>query len=166
MNKGKHGLSGSELHEIHDRKYVERPSERTDPNSQSSFHLRSSQRPRNPDFQNKKAATGIVASKEDGIDSAITAIVREIERVHKFGFTASEYARAKANYLRMLESAYNERNKVKNGAYVDEYVRHFIDNEPIPGIENEYAIMNQIVPNLSVEMVNSLIPALYATAIW
>ena len=30
----------------------------------------------------------------------------------------------------------------------------------IPGIENEYAIMNQIVPNLSVEMVNSLIPAL------
>ena len=43
---------------------------------------------------------------------------------------------------------------------MDEYVRHFIDNEPIPGIENEYAIMNQIVPNLSVEMVNSLIPAL------
>ena len=60
--------------------------------------------------------TGIVASKEDGIDSAITAIVREIERVHKFGFAASEYARAKADYLRMLESAYNERNKVKNGA--------------------------------------------------
>ena len=108
----------------------------------------------------KDAFTGIVASKEDGIDSAITAIVREIERVHKFGFTASEYARAKADYLRMLESAYNERNKVKNGAYVDEYVRHFIDNEPIPGIENEYAIMNQIVPNLSVEMVNNLIPAL------
>ena len=108
----------------------------------------------------KDAFTGIVASKEDGIDSAITAIVREIERVHKFGFTASEYARAKADYLRMLESAYNERNKVKNSAYVDEYVRHFIDNEPIPGIENEYAIMNQIVPNLSVEMVNSLIPAL------
>ena len=54
----------------------------------------------------------------------------------------------------------NERNKVKNGAYVDEYVRHFIDNEPIPGIEMNNAIMNQIVPNLSVEMVNSLIPAL------
>lgn len=50
----KHGLSGSELHEIHDRKYVERPSERTDPNSQSSFHLRSSQRPRISDFQNKR----------------------------------------------------------------------------------------------------------------
>mgnify|MGYP007079152580 CR=1 FL=1 len=30
----------------------------------------------------KDAFTGIVASKEDGIDSAITAIVREIERVH------------------------------------------------------------------------------------
>ena len=60
------------------------------------------------------AFTGIVASKEDGIDSAITALLYAvIERVHKFGFTASEYARAKADYLRMLESAYNERNKVK-----------------------------------------------------
>lgn len=105
----------------------------------------------------KDAFTGYVRSKEDGMETAITALVREIERARKFGFTASEYARAKADYLRMLESAYNERDKVKNDAYVDEYVRHFIDNEPIPGIENEYAIMNQIVPNIPVEAVNSVI---------
>lgn len=108
----------------------------------------------------KDAFTGYVRSKEDGMETAITALVREIERARKFGFTASEYARAKADYLRMLESAYNERDKVKNDAYVDEYVRHFIDNEPIPGIENEYAIMNQIVPNIPVEGVNSIIKEL------
>ena len=48
--------------------------------------------------------------------------------------TESEYSRAKAEYLRQLESAYNERDKRKNEEYVDEYVRHFLDNEPIPGI--------------------------------
>lgn len=108
----------------------------------------------------KEAFTGMAVSKEEGIDTALASLLREIERVHKYGFTASEYARAKADYLRMLESAYNERNKTKNEAYVDEYVRHFIDNEPIPGMDNEYAIMNQIVPNIPVEVVNSLVPSL------
>ena len=86
--------------------------------------------------------------------------MREIERVRQFGFTASEYARAKADYLRGLESAYNERNKQRNASYVNEYVRHFIDNEPIPGIENEYAIMNQIVPNIPVDAVNQVMKQL------
>ena len=108
----------------------------------------------------KAAFTGVAVSKEDGIDTALAALLREIERMHRHGFTATEYARAKADYLRMLESAYNERNKTKNEDYVEEYVRHFIDNEPVPGIENEYAIMNQIVPNIPVEAINSLIPTL------
>ncbi len=108
----------------------------------------------------KGALTSIAVAKEDGINTALSALIREVERMRRHGFTASEYARAKADYLRALESAYNERNKTKSGSYVQEYVRHFIDNEPIPGIENEYAIMNQIVPNIPVEAVNSLIPAL------
>ncbi|MCD7925204.1 MAG: insulinase family protein [Bacteroides sp.] len=108
----------------------------------------------------KYAFAGMLFSKEDGIDTALASMLREIERMHKYGFTASEYARAKTDYLRMLESAYNERNKTKNDSYVNEYVRHFIDNEPIPGIEAEYAIMNQIVPNIPVEAINSLIPAM------
>ena len=107
-----------------------------------------------------EAFAGIAISKEDGIPTALAAIVREIERARKFGFTASEYARAKAEYLRMLESAYNERDKMKNNQYVQEYVRHFIDNEPIPGIEMEYTIMNQLAPNIPVEAINSILPQL------
>ena len=107
-----------------------------------------------------EAFVGIAISKDDGIPTALAAIVREIERARKFGFTASEYARAKADYLRMLESAYNERDKMKNNQYVQEYVRHFIDNEPIPGIETEYALMNQLAPNIPVEAINSILPQL------
>ena len=107
-----------------------------------------------------EAFAGIAISKEDGIPTALAAIIREIERARKFGFTASEYARAKAEYLRMLESAYNERDKMKNNQYVQEYIRHFIDNEPIPGIEMEYTIMNQLAPNIPVEAINSVLPQL------
>ncbi len=107
-----------------------------------------------------KAFAGIAITKDDGIESGFAALLREMERARKFGFTESEYNRAKADYLRHLESAYNERNKVKNDAYVQEYVRHFIDNEPIPGIEAEYALMNQIAPNIPLEAINSVLPQL------
>ncbi|MGL5937644.1 MAG: M16 family metallopeptidase [Phocaeicola sp.] len=108
----------------------------------------------------KGAFAGMAYSKEDGIETALAAVTREIERIHRHGFTATEYARAKADYLSELESAYNEREKNENENYALEYVRNFIDNEPIPGVENEYAIMNQIVPSIPVEAINGLIPSL------
>ena len=107
-----------------------------------------------------EAFVGMAVSKDDGIPTALSTLVREIERARKFGFTASEYARAKADYLLMLESAYKEREKMKNNQYVQEYIRHFIDNEPIPGIETEYALMNQLAPNIPVEAINSILPQL------
>ena len=108
----------------------------------------------------KSAFIGLAVAKEDGILTSTETLMEEIERVRRFGFTASEYARAKADYLRMLEVAYNERDKQKTDAYVQKYVRHFIDNEPIPGIENEYAIMSQIAPNIPVEAVNEFMKQL------
>lgn len=98
-----------------------------------------------------------VITKADGITHGVQTALAELERVRRFGFTASEYQRARANYLQRLESAYNERQKTKNIVYAEEYINHFLDNEPIPGIEYEYATMNQVVPNIPVEAVNQTI---------
>lgn len=108
----------------------------------------------------KDAFTGVVVCKEDAIENGIATLLRETERARQFGFTETEYNRARAEYLRQLESAYNERDKRKNEEYVDEYVRHFLDNEPIPGIENEYAIINQIAPAIPVAALNQMMQAL------
>ena len=43
---------------------------------------------------------------------------------------------------------------------MNEYVRHFLDNEPIPGIENEYTFINQIAPNIPVAAINQLMKGL------
>lgn len=104
----------------------------------------------------KDAFTGYVVCKEDDIEGGITTVLREIERAHRFGFTEGEYSRARADYLRQLESAFNEKDKHKNREYVNEYVRHFLDNEPIPSIEDEYSIMEQIAPNIPVEALNQM----------
>ncbi|KAA6340321.1 putative zinc protease, partial [termite gut metagenome] len=104
----------------------------------------------------KDAFTGAAICKEGEIEDGIAALLREMERARRFGFTESEYSRARAEYLRYLESAYNERDKRKNDGYVREYVRLFLDNEPAPGIENEYAIFNQLAPNIPVQFLNEV----------
>ncbi|MBO4657551.1 MAG: insulinase family protein [Bacteroidales bacterium] len=108
----------------------------------------------------EKAYMGVVITADDGLLKGLTTVYREMLRIARNGFTASEYERAKEEYLTQLENAYNEREKTKSINYCDEYVRHFIDNEPIPGIENEYALINQLAPSVPVEAVNQLVAQL------
>ena len=99
-------------------------------------------------------------AKEGQIDEALKALVQETERIKQYGFTASEYDRARINVLKRYESLYKDRDKQKNGTYVREYVRHFNDGGYIPGIETEYTLINQIAPNLPVEEVNKFVQSL------
>ncbi|WP_071150087.1 M16 family metallopeptidase [Bacteroides ndongoniae] len=107
--------------------------------------------------QTKDAFTLSISSKAEGINEALKAGLTELERVRRYGFTESEYKRARANYLQRLESAYNEREKTKNDSYVNEYINHFLMAEPIPGIEFEYTTMNQIAPNIPIMAINQAI---------
>ena len=84
--------------------------------------------------------------------------LRETERVNKYGFTASEYERARVNVLKNYESNYKERDKQKNGTYSKQICSHFTDGgKSISGIENEYAMINQIAPSVTLEQVNQYI---------
>ena len=87
-------------------------------------------------------------------------VLEEAERARRFGFTATEYERARANYMQGVESAYNEREKTKSGSYVNEYVNNFLDKEPIPGIEFEYMLTKQMAPNIPVEAINKMMQQL------
>ena len=108
----------------------------------------------------KGAFTGIMISNEAGFNTAITTLYREMLRILRHGFTASEYERAKAEYLATVESAYNQRAKTTSASYCSEYVRHFIDNEPIPGIETEYALSQQLAPAITVDVINQYVMSL------
>ena len=108
----------------------------------------------------KEAFALSASSKADGIETALKTLLQETERARRFGFTESEYARARANYLQSLESAYNEREKTKHGSYVREYVQNFLNGEPIPGIEAEDAMMNQLAPNIPLQAMNMVMQQL------
>lgn len=89
-------------------------------------------------------------------DTTLLTLLREAKRVHDFGFTPSEYERAKADWLSDIEKLYNERDKQKNNYYVQQYVEHFLLGEPIPSLEEYYQIMSQVVPSVPLEAINQL----------
>ena len=102
----------------------------------------------------KDAWTVASASADDKIEDALAAMIRETERMKRFGFTESEYERARENTIKNYENAYNNRDKQPNSAYSQEYVNSFTNNEPFPGIEYQYNMINMVAPNIPLEVIN------------
>ena len=108
----------------------------------------------------KDAWTVVASSADDKVKNAIAAMIRETERMKKFGFTESEYVRARENIIKSYENAYNNRDKQQNSVYSQEYVSSFTNNEPFPGIEYEYNMIKMVAPNIPVEAINQTVAQL------
>ncbi len=85
---------------------------------------------------------------------AISLLFSEIEKTKRYGFNADELERAKAEVLKQIEQAYNNRDKQNTSAYVREYTNNFLNLEAIPGIEWEYKTLQALLPKLPLEAVN------------
>lgn len=85
---------------------------------------------------------------------AYKALLREMLRIAKFGFSQDEFARAKAEIVSALESKYQERDKVENSTYVQACVDHFLDNEPLMSIADEYEIYTKLIGMVTLDDVN------------
>lgn len=105
----------------------------------------------------KKAFIGNITCIKDSIEKGITTLFEEIERVCRFGFTETEYNRTRRSYLQYLENRYNERNNMKNEELTNQYILHFLDNEPIPSIEYKCKILYEIAATTTVNMLNDVI---------
>ena len=96
------------------------------------------------------------------VQRALDAVIEEVERVRRFGFTLAELDRAKKSTISNMERVYNNRDKTESELFVDEYVRNFLSSESIPGIANEFAIYTAQVPGISIDEVNTIAKALTA----
>ena len=106
-------------------------------------------------YTNTKDALMFISQPKEGQSEAtLQAVLTEVKRALEHGFTATEYARAQEMYMSSIEKQYNERNTVSNSTYADMYCDHFLENEPIPSIEQNYQLVKMIVPNLPVEAIN------------
>lgn len=121
----------------------------------------------NPPFASAGGSYSSLVRSKDGfvltalpvdnrVETAFEALLTEGRRMQLHGFLLSELDRAKAMIMSSLEQQYNERDKMRSEHYVNQYVRHFLDKEPTPGIEWEYTMLQRVLPQISLEGVNEL----------
>ncbi len=94
--------------------------------------------------------------ENNGFDRGLEALLTEAERVRRHGFTATELARQKKELLRGMEQSWRERDKLQSRGFAAEYVRHLLEDEPIPGIEGEYELYQELLPTIALAEVNDL----------
>ncbi|MGB7842469.1 MAG: insulinase family protein, partial [Salinimicrobium sp.] len=105
----------------------------------------------------KEAYQSVAMTGEGQQLQALRALLEENERVKRYGFNPSELERAKKEYLARLEQQYKNRDKEESGRIVNRYVSHFLDKDPIPGIEWEYKFAQESLDQIKLEEINALI---------
>jgi zinc protease len=93
---------------------------------------------------------------DGGIPRGMAALLTEAERVARHGYTATELEREKTDFLRRIEQAFAERENRESRGYASEYVSHFLQGAPSPGIEFEFQAAQALIPTISLEEVNGL----------
>ncbi len=106
--------------------------------------------------RSKEAFQEYALVAEGKLQQGLRTLLEENEKVKRFGFTQSELERYKKRMLTSYEAAYKEREKTDSRAYASEYVRMFLEEEPVPGIAFEYAYAQEVLPEITLEEVNAL----------
>ena len=104
----------------------------------------------------KDAFVAVYLAKQGQEVAAYKDLLTQLEKMRRYGFTHAELDRVKKEMLAAYEKSYNERNTVRNIMYAQQYIRHYLSDKPIPGIAWEYETVQQILPMLSVDMLNQI----------
>lgn len=99
----------------------------------------------------------LVAVTKDGeLARGVEAILTEMEKIRRYGFTHGEFERAQNDLLRSCERQYTNRNDNTNGHYVQRYLSAIRSNSAIPDPKSEWEIDSMLVKSLNVEAINQV----------
>ncbi|HET6979484.1 MAG TPA: insulinase family protein [Pyrinomonadaceae bacterium] len=104
----------------------------------------------------KEIASLSALVKEDGIERGLQALLTEAERVARFGFTETELSRQKANVLRNYERLAIEKDNTLAFNRASQYVRNFLIDETLPSADDEYALHQRLLPEITLAEINKL----------
>jgi len=104
----------------------------------------------------KEAATLMALVTDQKVERGVEALVTESARAAQFGFTAAELEREKRDTVRAYEAAFAERDKEESADLAAEYIRNFVQKEPLPGITYEFGLVQRFLPEITLEEVNKV----------
>ena len=89
------------------------------------------------------------------------ALLTEMERMRRHGFTEGEWERAKNNILSGLENQYKSRDDRRHSQFANMCIANFREGTPIYDAETEYQLDKQIVEMISCDMINATVKQMY-----
>jgi len=96
-----------------------------------------------------EALSAIALPKPNQEELGFAALISELERVKRYGFTQGELDRAKAEILAQWEKYYKERDKISNEEHINAYVDNFLDGDAYPSTEFGYQAVQTILPTIT-----------------
>lgn len=102
-----------------------------------------------------RATYSSVSASDKNILKSLNAILTEIERVRRHGYTETELARSKDATQSMMERYYNERDKSESQQFAQELTRHILTREQVPGIVHEWEIYQTLLPQITLDDVKN-----------
>ena len=107
------------------------------------------------DFERGYEALSVITLPKPNEEArGLTAMLTELERVKRFGFTQGELDRAKAEILTHWEKYYNERDKIHNEEYINDYINNFLEKDAFLSAEQGYTLVQAVLPTITLEDFN------------
>jgi len=97
-----------------------------------------------------------VASKDGESPKAFEALMMEVEKMRRFGFTDAELERAKTNFTRRLERAAENAGDRMNSEFVNDMISNYAFNEPILDPVYELEVAKGYLPFIQLEQINQI----------
>ena len=97
----------------------------------------------------------LVVIPSDNFQLSVNAAIGELEKMRRYGITQSELDIAKRKILIGMEQSFNERKNRESWSVVAELLRHFLEQETVPGIEYEYDAYLSLLPGITIAEVNA-----------
>ena len=108
-------------------------------------------------FVRSAEATSLNALVADGgVEKGLTALFTEANRIAQFGFTQTELDRYRVSLLQIFAQLAASNDEHTSQSLADEYIRNFMQQEPIPGIAYEDGLVRRFLPEITLADINGL----------
>ncbi|TCC97153.1 M16 family metallopeptidase [Pedobacter hiemivivus] len=109
-----------------------------------------------PFMANVDAFTANLSARPGELEKGFAGFWTEISKIKDQGFTAAELDLAKMQYLNSMQAMASEGDKKQSAQYAQEYVRHFLSGNAIPGIAKEAELTEAYLPTISLGHINQM----------
>ncbi len=85
----------------------------------------------------------------------LQSILTELERIKRYGFTQGELDRAKSEIMTQWEKHYNERDKISNDEFIQDFIGNYLYQDAYLSAEQGFMLVQVLLPTITLEDFNT-----------